>query len=203
MPDEAEKETPPVNEPHVRSEIDLLTLTITAVASAVAAYIASHVWKAGTLPFAASMPVIVALVKEGLRRPTDAVANGTRLRTTRRLPVTHHWKVAAITGVAGFALFAFIATASELLAGRSIGPGNRATTLFGGTRTVVKQNTVTVKTVTQQVTTVVKEAPTKTTTTTQTVTPPPVTQTVPVTPTQTTPAPTPDGSQDPQATPAP
>ena len=168
-----------------RSEIDLLTLTITAVASAAAAFICSRVWAAGTLPSAAFTPVLVALVKEGLRRPTEAVVPGGRVRPERR-PIVHHWRVAAATGLAGFALFAFIATTTELLSGQSATGRNNATTLFGGTRTVVvNQSTVTVQKVAPQVTTVVQEAPAKTTT----VTTPAPRQAVPTTPTQ--PAPTP------------
>ncbi len=55
--------------------IDLTTLFLSAVASASAAYITSKIWAAGTLFSAAMSPVIVALVKEGLRKPTEAVAN--------------------------------------------------------------------------------------------------------------------------------
>jgi hypothetical protein len=55
--------------------IELTTLFISAVASAVAAYVVSKIWAAGTLFSAAMTPVIVALVKEGLRRPTEKVAD--------------------------------------------------------------------------------------------------------------------------------
>src|SRR3954466_4723022 len=60
------------------SEIELRTLTIAAIASAVAAFVTSEVWPAGTLWSAAASPVIVALVKEGIRRPA------TRLGAVRR-----------------------------------------------------------------------------------------------------------------------
>jgi hypothetical protein len=46
---------------------------ITAIASAVAAYVCSKVWSPGTLASAAFTPVLVALVKEALRRPTEVV----------------------------------------------------------------------------------------------------------------------------------
>lgn len=166
------------------SEIDLLTLTITAIASAVAAFICSHVWAAGTLPSAAFMPVLVALVKEALRRPTEAVVTpGARVRTERR-PVQHHWRVAAATGLAGFALFAFLATTTELLSGSTVSGRDGATTLFGGTRTVVvNESTTTVKTAAPQVTTVIQQVPGKTTT----VTTPAPAQAVPTTPTQSQP----------------
>jgi hypothetical protein len=55
--------------------IELTTLFISAVASAVAAYVVSKIWAPGTLFGAAFTPVIVALVKEGLRRPTEKVAD--------------------------------------------------------------------------------------------------------------------------------
>jgi len=185
-----------------RSEIDLLTLTITAIASAAAAFVCSHVWAAGTLPSAAFTPVLVALVKEGLRRPTEAVVPGGRVRPERQR-IVHHWRIAAATGLAGFALFALIATTTELLSGRSATGRDAATTLFGGTRTVVvNQSTVTVKTVAPQVTTVVKEAPAKTTTVTAPARTKQPTDTVPTTPTQSTPTPAPapgDGTPTPAA----
>ena len=52
--------------------IELTTLFISAIASAVAAYVVSKIWAPGTLFSAAFTPVIVALVKEGLRRPTES-----------------------------------------------------------------------------------------------------------------------------------
>jgi hypothetical protein len=55
--------------------IDLTTLFLSAVASAVAAYVTSKIWAPGALFSAAMSPVIVALVKEGLRKPTEVVAN--------------------------------------------------------------------------------------------------------------------------------
>ncbi len=57
------------------SGIELTTLFLSAVASAAAAYVTSKIWAQGTLFSAAMSPVIVALVKEGLRKPTEAVAN--------------------------------------------------------------------------------------------------------------------------------
>jgi hypothetical protein len=66
--------SPPPAPPADRG-IDLTTLFLSAVASASAAYITSKIWAAGTLFSAAMSPVIVALVKEGLRKPTEAVAS--------------------------------------------------------------------------------------------------------------------------------
>jgi hypothetical protein len=64
---------PPSPPPATASGIELTTLFLSAVASASAAYITSKIWAAGTLFSAAMSPVIVALVKEGLRRPTEKV----------------------------------------------------------------------------------------------------------------------------------
>ena len=61
--------------PRGSSGIELTTLFISAIASAVAAYVVSKIWAPGTLFGAAFTPVIVALVKEGLRRPTEKVAD--------------------------------------------------------------------------------------------------------------------------------
>ncbi len=66
--------------PVLRSGVDLPTLLITAIASAVAAYITSKIWAPGTLASAALTPVIVALVKEALARPTEAVTRAVPLR---------------------------------------------------------------------------------------------------------------------------
>jgi hypothetical protein len=53
--------------------IDLQTLALTAVASASAAYVTSKVWAPGTLASAAMTPVIVALLKEALNKPTEVI----------------------------------------------------------------------------------------------------------------------------------
>src|SRR4051794_3348504 len=75
---------PPQPRPAPDHGIELTTLFLSAVASAVAAYVTSKVWAAGTLFSAAMSPVIVALVKEGLRKPTEVVANvATPARWTR------------------------------------------------------------------------------------------------------------------------
>jgi hypothetical protein len=63
------------DQPRADSGIELTTLIISALASAAAAYITSKIWAPGTLFSAAMSPVIVALVKEGLRKPTEVVAN--------------------------------------------------------------------------------------------------------------------------------
>ncbi|MDO9410620.1 hypothetical protein [Patulibacter sp.] len=53
--------------------LDLKTLIITAVASALAAFICSKVWAPGTLASAAFTPVAVAVFREALRKPTEVV----------------------------------------------------------------------------------------------------------------------------------
>lgn len=55
------------------STVDLPTLIITAIASALAAFICSKVWEPGTLASAATTPVLVAIGKELLRKPTEVV----------------------------------------------------------------------------------------------------------------------------------
>ncbi|WP_354701460.1 hypothetical protein DSM112329_01774 [Paraconexibacter sp. AEG42_29] len=59
--------------PAPASAVDLPTLIITAIASALAAYICSKVWEPGTLASAATTPVLVAIGKELLRKPTEVV----------------------------------------------------------------------------------------------------------------------------------
>lgn len=61
--------------PPPREGLDLATLVISALASAAAAYVTSKIWAPGTLFSAAFTPVIVALVKEGLRKPTQVITN--------------------------------------------------------------------------------------------------------------------------------
>jgi hypothetical protein len=63
-----------------RGGIDLPTLIITAIASAAAAYTCSKVWAPGTLASAAFTPVLVAIIKEALARPTQAVTKAVPVR---------------------------------------------------------------------------------------------------------------------------
>jgi hypothetical protein len=60
--------------------IDLLTLAITAIASAAAAYTVSKIWPPGALASAALTPVLVALFREGLLRPAKAVTQAVPVR---------------------------------------------------------------------------------------------------------------------------
>jgi hypothetical protein len=54
--------------------VDIQTLFITAVASAAAAFACSKIWAPGTLAAAAFTPVLVAVIKEALRKSTAVVA---------------------------------------------------------------------------------------------------------------------------------
>jgi hypothetical protein len=127
-------------EPRRSSDIDLWTLTIAALASAVAAYVTSKLWPDGTLVSAALFPVIVALVKEGLNRPVERVSTIRERRTGEQPAVSIHgprkwWKVALVSGLAAFALVVAVFTLPELVAGKSIGRSDdSATTFFGGTQ---------------------------------------------------------------------
>jgi hypothetical protein len=71
---------PSTSERSSSSGIDLPTLAITAIASAAAAYICSQVWAPGTLASAAVMPVLVAVMKEALSRPAQAVSQAVPVR---------------------------------------------------------------------------------------------------------------------------
>jgi hypothetical protein len=60
--------------------IDVTTLFLTACASAAAAYTCSKIWAPGTLASAAFTPVLVAVIKEALAKPTQAVARAVPVR---------------------------------------------------------------------------------------------------------------------------
>ena len=63
-----------------RANVDFPTLVVTALASAVAAYVTSQIWVPGTLAAAAFTPVLVALLKEMLFRPVDVVTRAVPVR---------------------------------------------------------------------------------------------------------------------------
>ena len=63
-----------------RSSIDLPTLIVTAVASAIAAYVTSKIWAPGTLAAAAFTPVLVAVLKEMLIKPAEVVTRAVPVR---------------------------------------------------------------------------------------------------------------------------
>ena len=199
----------------------MLTLVIAAVSSVVAAILVGKIWASGTLWATAMTPVIVALVKEALERPAQRVRevsvvgrrqSGEELVVEEVEPPTaagappepagyrtygirrKHWKVAIVTGLLAFVLGALVLTVPELVAGRSITNGDRATTLFHGKARVARHK---------------EKQQTETTTTTETVTTttpgatettPGATETTPTTPTETTTTPgatetTPSGGQ--------
>ena len=62
------------------SSIDLPTLIVTAVASAIAAYVTSKIWAPGTLAAAAFTPVLVAVLKEMLIKPAEVVTRAVPVR---------------------------------------------------------------------------------------------------------------------------
>jgi len=212
--------TPPPPPPK-RGGVNVLTLVIAAVSSVVAAILVGKIWASGTLWATAMTPVIVALVKEALERPAQRVRevsvvgrrqSGEDLVVEEVEPPTaagappepagyrtygirrKHWKVAIVTGLLAFVLGALVLTVPELVAGRSITNGGRATTLFHGKARVARHK---------------EKQQTETTTTTETVTTttpgatettPGATETTPTTPTETTTTPgatetTPSGGQ--------
>ena len=63
-----------------RSSVDLPTLIVTAVASAIAAYVTSKIWAPGTLAAAAFTPVLVAVLKEMLIKPAEVVTRAVPVR---------------------------------------------------------------------------------------------------------------------------
>ena len=60
--------------------VDLPTLAITAAASATAAYVCSKLWAPGTLGAAATMPVLIALLKEAYAKPAHVVTRAVPVR---------------------------------------------------------------------------------------------------------------------------
>ena len=75
------------NERGDASSLDLRTLAIASLASAVAAIVVSRFWTSGT-PFAAAItPVLVTLFKEALDRPTAKIAEKVTV-SARALPQT-------------------------------------------------------------------------------------------------------------------
>jgi hypothetical protein len=62
------------------SAVDLPTLVVTALASAVAAYVTSKIWAEGTLAAAAFTPVLVAVLKEAFAKPVEVVTRAVPVR---------------------------------------------------------------------------------------------------------------------------
>jgi hypothetical protein len=76
-------QVPPGEAREPREGLSIQTLIIAAVSSGIAAVVVSQVWEQGTVFSAAITPVIVALVGEFLKRPTEQVS---RRVTSRRRP---------------------------------------------------------------------------------------------------------------------
>jgi hypothetical protein len=137
--------------------LSIRTLVIASAASAAAAVVTSQFWVHGTWIAAAMTPVIVTVVSELLNRPTEAVAR--RITTDRTVvlppreepgpePIPEQVKVyggggrsrrrkfavglVAGTAALAFAIGAAALTLPELITGKSIGNGDRGTTIFGG-----------------------------------------------------------------------
>jgi hypothetical protein len=173
--------------------IDLMTLLLTAVASASAAYITAKVWAPGTLASAAMTPVIVALVKEGLRKPTEVVTAAVPSRVVRgrtqesaALPddLTEQLRdgapppyppprPGAETGLLGFIVCVVVYTVPEVIAGGSVGRPGHSTTLFSRGSSHHRSSKGTTSTTTTGTTSTPAQTATQTTqTVTQTVTTP-------------------------------
>jgi hypothetical protein len=200
--------------------LELSTLIIASISSVVAAVVVSHVWGGGTVMAAAVTPVIVALTKEALARPAERLSDVTvrRRGAPDELLVEEvapgpegpepdgyavygarrrHWKIAAITGLAAFALAVAVLTLPELVAGRSVTSGGRDTTLFGGgsKRKKDKESTTSTgatetQTVTTQTTTVTVPSETTPQTAPPAQTTPTATTTTPAAPAPAAPPPT-------------
>jgi hypothetical protein len=82
MPDYVTQHSGPrgARTPSSGASVDAATLFLTAAASAAAAYTCSKIWAPGTLASAAFTPVLVALIKEALRKPTEVVARAVPVR---------------------------------------------------------------------------------------------------------------------------
>jgi hypothetical protein len=69
------------DEPRNQSGVSIKTLLIAAAASATAAFVVPMFWRPGTVFAAAMTPIIVSIVSELLRRPTEKVTAVTARRT--------------------------------------------------------------------------------------------------------------------------
>ena len=140
--------------------LSLTTLLLASLSSGTAALIVSRVWEDGTVVSAAVTPVLVALLSEALRRPTERLseaarplAGAARPRVGRRPPAAEdvprfgaegppprvyggrnvRLQAVLITAVLAFVMAAAALTLPELLLGRSVASGEERTTYFGGT----------------------------------------------------------------------
>ena len=142
--------------------LSLTTLLLASLSSATAALIGSRLWEDGTVVSAAVTPVVVALVSEALRRPTERLSKAARPRAQGARPRSRERPAAAddvprfgeqgppprlyggrrarlqavlITAVLAFVIAAAALTLPELLVGRSVAGGGERTTYFGGKAT--------------------------------------------------------------------
>ena len=70
------------SEPRPQTGLSVHTLLIAGAASAAAAFVIPLFWKPGTVFAAAMTPIIVAVVTEGLKRPTETVKSVAAARRT-------------------------------------------------------------------------------------------------------------------------
>ena len=68
--------SPPRTPREEEQRLNMRTLVIASAASATAALVTSRLWIAGTWIAAATTPVLVTLISEMLRRPTERIARG-------------------------------------------------------------------------------------------------------------------------------
>ena len=139
--------------------LSLQTLILASLSSGLAALIVSRLWRAGTVVSAALMPVLVAMMSEMLRRPTDRITRAARplaqaarprrggsdragnpprfgdegppprIHGGRRIRV----QAALVTAALAFLIAAAALTLPELLLfDRSVAGGSDRTTYFGG-----------------------------------------------------------------------
>lgn len=124
-----------------RSGLSLKTLLIASAASATASFVVPMIWQPGTIPAAAAMPVIVALISDALSRPAERVREAGKLvrvpRRNRRRKLTEtdrrRIRIALVTGLLAFGLVAVVLTVTELAAGGAVSSDRRTTLLGGGT----------------------------------------------------------------------
>ena len=141
---------------------DIRTLLIASVASAVAAVVVSQFWFAGTWIAAALTPVLVALFREAIERPTAKIAervtsDSTAVQPRVVMPPDEEPRVepasmrvygkaqpsrrrkiairaALITGLLGFVIAFSAITITDLVTGSSVGGGGERLTFGGGTK---------------------------------------------------------------------
>ncbi len=139
--------------------ISVTTLVIASLSSLAAAVFIHEFWQGGAILGAAITPIIVSIVSELLRRPTDRVtavvsrraapaggvtvpAAPTRrqaredrfgLRTDRQRQIRRRrLGLALATGLSAFALAAFLLTSTELVIGNPLGGGGGSSASGGG-----------------------------------------------------------------------